>query len=154
MDADGMRVRNGKILFPAPLRRATIVHRRNRFVIDVDIDGAVVGCHCPTTGRVGTHVLDGLPCLLSPSSNAARSAPYTVEAVSVDPPRARRPSWIGINQNAADRLVEHALTHQMLATMITVDTLRREQTLGHSRLDFLVNEHTYLESRPRSTTSK
>jgi sugar fermentation stimulation protein A len=68
-----------------------------------------------------------------------------VEAISVDPPGTRTPAWIGINQNAANRLVEQALTHQMLPAMITADTLRREQVLGNSRLDFLVNDHTYIE---------
>jgi sugar fermentation stimulation protein A len=147
--ADGMlnalHVRDDKIYFPEPLTQATIIQRRNRFVIDVDLDGAVVGCHCPTTGRIGTLVLDGLPCLLSRSHNTARTTPYTVEAVSVDPPDTRAASWIGINQNAANRYVEQALAHQMLSTMVTVDTLRREQVLGHSRLDFLVNDHTYIE---------
>ena len=33
----------------------------------------------------------------------------------------------------------------MLPAMITADTLRREQVLGHSRLDFLINDTTYIE---------
>jgi sugar fermentation stimulation protein A len=149
MEADGMlnalHVQDGTIWFPEPLTQAVIVRRRNRFVIDVNLDGAVVGCHCPTTGRIGTLVLDGLPCLLSASHNSARATPYTVEAISVDPPGTRTPAWIGINQNAANRFVEQDLTHQLLPAMITADTLRREQVLGHSRLDFLVNGHTYIE---------
>jgi hypothetical protein len=68
-----------------------------------------------------------------------------VEAISVDPPGTRAPAWIGINQNAANRFVEQALTHHMLPTMITAGTLRREQVLGHARLDFLINDTTYIE---------
>jgi len=142
---DGLRVRDGTIVFPEPWTRATIVRRRNRFVIDVDLDGAVVGCHCPTTGRVGDLALDGLLCLLSPSRSSTRATPYTVEAISVDPPGTRAPAWIGINQNAANRFVEQALTHHLLPDMITVTSLAREQVLGGSRLDFLVDGHTYLE---------
>jgi sugar fermentation stimulation protein A len=145
MPDNALHVRDGTIYFAEPLTQAAIVRRRNRFVIDVDLDGAVVGCHCPTTGRIGTLVLDGLPCLLSASRNSARATPCTVEAISVDPPGTRRPAWIGINQNAANRFVEQALTHQMLPAMVTAGTLRREQVLGHSRLDFLVNGHTYIE---------
>jgi sugar fermentation stimulation protein A len=150
MEAGGMpdndlHVRDSTIYFPEPLTHAAIVRRRNRFVIDVDLDGAVVGCHCPTTGRIGTLVLDGLPCLLSASRNTARKTPYTVEAISVDPPGTRTPAWIGINQNAANRFVEQALTHQMLPAIVTAGTLQREQVLGHSRLDFLVNGTTYIE---------
>ncbi len=145
MPGNALHVRDGTICFPEPLTQAAIVRRRNRFVIDVDLAGAVVGCHCPATGRIGTLVLDGLPCLLSASRNTARKTPYTIEAISVDPPGTGTPAWIGINQNAANRFVEQALTHQMLPAMVTAATLRREQVLGHSRLDFLVNDTTYIE---------
>ena len=60
------------VTFPQPLIRGTIVRRPNRFIIDVDLGGQVVPCHCPTTGRIGNLVLDGLPCLLSDSHSAAR----------------------------------------------------------------------------------
>jgi hypothetical protein len=33
----------------------------------------------------------------------------------------------------------------MLPAMVTVGTLKREQVLGGSRLDFLVNDTTYIE---------
>ncbi len=142
---NALHVRDGTMYFPEPLTQAAIVRRRNWFVIDVDLDGAAVGCHCPATGRIGTLVLDGLRCLLSASHNTARAPPCTVEAISVDPPGTRTPAWIGINQNAANRFVEKALTHQMLPAMVTAGTLRREQVLGGSRLDFLVNGHIYIE---------
>lgn len=145
MPDNALHVRDGMIYFAEPLTQAAIVRRRNRFVIDVDLSGAVVGCHCPTTGRIGTLVLDGLPCLLSASRSTARATPYTVEAISVDPPGTRTPTWIGINQNAANRFVEQALTHQMLPAMVTAGTLKREQVPGGSRLDFLVNDTTYIE---------
>lgn len=139
-------VRGGKIYFPEPLTPAIIVRRPNRFVIDVEIAGTVVGCHCPTTGRIGNLVLDGLPCLLSRSHSSSRKTPYTVEAISVDPPAAPATlTWIGINQNAANRYVEHALRSQLLPGIVTADTIAREQVLGGSRLDFLVNNDTYLE---------
>jgi sugar fermentation stimulation protein A len=145
MPDNALQVRDGMICFPEPLTHAAIIRRRNRFIIDVDLAGAVVGCHCPTTGRIGSLVLDGLPCLLSASRNTARKTPYTVEAISVDSPGTGTPAWIGINQNAANRFVEQALTHQMLPAMVTVSTLKREQVLGGSRLDFLVNDTTYIE---------
>jgi sugar fermentation stimulation protein A len=71
----GLQVRDNKICFPEPLTRAVIVGRRNRFVIDVEIDGTVVACHCPTTGRIGNLILDGLPCLLSRATTTTRATP-------------------------------------------------------------------------------
>jgi sugar fermentation stimulation protein A len=37
----------------------------------------------------------------------------------------------------------------MLPAIVIVATLRREQILGRSRLDFLVNDATYIEVKPR-----
>ncbi len=35
----------------------------------------MVGCHCPTTGRIGNLILDGLPCLLSRSHSSTVGLP-------------------------------------------------------------------------------
>lgn len=141
-----MHVQRRKIVFDQPLEVGRIVRRPNRFIIDVDLDGSVVACHCPTTGRIGNLVLNDLPCLLSRADPASkRVTTHTVEAISVDPPRWCRPAWIGINQNAANRFVELALTHDLLPDLIHADTVQREQQLGPSRLDFLVNGNIYIE---------
>lgn len=145
MTEQTLQVRGGKIYFAEPLVAGVVVRRPNRFIIEVETDGVVVGCHCPTTGRIGNLILDGLPCLLSRSHSSTRKTPYTVEAISFDPPNTSQTSWIGINQNAANRYVEQALLHQLLAGIVTTDTLLREQVLGQSRLDFLVNDNTYIE---------
>ncbi|MFE5084479.1 DNA/RNA nuclease SfsA [Streptomyces mirabilis] len=143
--AAALTTRGDQIRFPEPLTWARVVRRPNRFIIDADIDGTEVACHCPTTGRIGNLVLDGLPCLLSRSHNPTRKTPYTVEAVSVEAPGTRRPAWIGINQTAANRYVEQALTNNLLRKIVTARSVQREKTLGRSRLDFLVNDDTYVE---------
>ncbi|WP_205523127.1 DNA/RNA nuclease SfsA [Streptomyces sp. RLB3-17] len=143
--AAALEARGDKIYFPEPLTQATIIRRPNRFVIDVDVEGTAVACHCPTTGRIGNLVLDGLPCLLSRSHSSTRKTPYTVEAVCVDPPGTPQPAWIGINQTAANRYVEQALISGLLPQIVTAETVQREQFLGQSRLDFLVNDDTYVE---------
>ena len=37
--------------FPEPLREGTILARPNRFIMDVDLDGETVRCHCPVVDR-------------------------------------------------------------------------------------------------------
>ncbi|MPY59657.1 DNA/RNA nuclease SfsA [Streptomyces spongiae] len=137
--------RDDKIYFPEPLTQAVVIRRPNRFIIDVDIEGKPVACHCPTTGRIGNLVVDGVPCLLSRSRSSTRKTPYTVEALSVDPPGTPRPAWIGINQTAANRYVEQALRSGLLPQIVTAESVQREVRLGGSRLDFLVNSDTYVE---------
>jgi sugar fermentation stimulation protein A len=74
-----------------------------------------------------------------------RKTPYTVEAVSLNRPEDKAKSWIGINQNAINRYVEHYLVNGGFHDMIAVNgAVQREQFLGKSKLDFLAGD-TYIE---------
>ncbi len=131
--------------YETPLIEGVIEKRKSQFTIDVVINNEVVRCHCPTTGRIGNIELSGIPCLLSKSDNPKRKTPYTVEAVSLDLVKSKEKSWIGINQNAANRYVENALIKVLFGEMVSgYDTVLREQILGISKLDFLVGD-TYIE---------
>ena len=82
---------------------------------------------------------------MSKSDDPKRKTPYTVEAVSLDLPKSKEKSWIGINQNAANRYVENALVEGLFFDMVSgYDSVLREQVLGSSKLDFLVGD-TYIE---------
>jgi sugar fermentation stimulation protein A len=132
-------------VFEIPLTEGLIRKRRNRFIMEVDIDGTIYDCHCPTTGRIGNIVFRDIPCLLSESNDTKRKTRHTVEAISLDLPSEANKSWIGINQNAANRYVEHFLrTGQFSAMVGESKIVKREQKLGISKLDFLV-DNTYLE---------
>ena len=70
---------------------------------------------------------------------------FTVEAVSLNRPEDTEKEWIGINQNAANRYVEHFLVNGGFKNMVGEgNEAHREQFLGISKLDFLVG-NTYLE---------
>ncbi len=136
---------NMVLKYKMPLIEGIIKQRKSQFTIDVFINDDVVRCHCPTTGRIGDIDLSGIPCLLSKSDNPKRKTPYTVEAVSLDLPESNEKSWIGINQNAANRYVENAIVKGLFSDMIGGNELvLREQVLGNSKLDFLVGD-TYVE---------
>lgn len=127
--------------FESKLIKGLIIKRRNRFIMEVEVDGDIYPCHCPCTGRIGNVVFKNIPCLLSHASDPKRKTPYTVEAISVN----HGVSYLGINQNAANRYVEYFIKNNALAKMIAHgETVQREQTLGNSRLDFKVSD-TYLE---------
>ncbi|SEE42754.1 Sugar fermentation stimulation protein [Arthrobacter alpinus] len=135
------------IAFPEELLFGTIIRRPNRFIIAAEINGEQFSCHCPTTGRIGNLVLDDLQGLLSLSRNPQRKTPFTVEAISVDPPERADDDrlWIGINQNAANRLVGRVLSAHLLPGIVTPTLVEREKKLGDSRLDFLVDGKTFIE---------
>ncbi|MCU6707343.1 DNA/RNA nuclease SfsA [Paenibacillus sp. J5C_2022] len=132
-------------LFKQPLIEGIICRRRNRFVMEVEIEGRLYDCHCPVTVRIGQIVFRNIPCLLSVSPNANRRTAFTVEAISADPPGECQKAWIGINQNAANRYVEHFLRAGQLSEMIQADEpIKREPSFGHAKLDFLAGD-VYLE---------
>ena len=132
------------IKFDHPCSEGVIEKRRSQFTMAVAIGGETVLCHCPTTGRIGNIDLAGRPCLLSPSRDPGRKTRHTVEAVSLDRPEDDPKRWIGINQNAANRYVEHYLRGGGFEDMVGKGEVRREVLLGGSKLDFLVGD-TYVE---------
>lgn len=135
--------------FDQPLKRARIVRRPNRFIMEIELDGETVRAHCPSTGSIGGYTLDDLPCLISgPYPTDKRSTAYTVEAFAVREEDEEGFEWIGINQTAANRYVAWALEQNLLTThpLITEDAkVKREPKLGSRRLDFLINDMLYVE---------
>ncbi|QQO09983.1 DNA/RNA nuclease SfsA [Breznakiella homolactica] len=135
----------GDIQFDVPLKEGLILERESRFTMRVQIRKEAVSCHCPTTGRIADIDVSGRPCLLSRSKDPKRKTPYTVEAFSLNKPGDKAKSWIGINQNAVNRYVEHYLANGGFSGIVgTGRTVYREQFLGESKLDFLV-DNIYLE---------
>lgn len=113
--------------------------RRNRFVIDVKLGDEVHVCHCPCTGKIGNFDLRGRPCLLSKGTGIKRKTKYTMEALSLDEPETVYKSWIGINQNAMNRYVEHYLANGGFGDMLEeTGEIHREVSLGNSKIDFRI----------------
>lgn len=133
------------ISFSSPLIEGIILSRKGQFIMIVDINDEKQRCHCPCTGRIGNLDIVGRPCLLSKSADTNRKTKYTVEAISLNCPEDSNKSWIGINQNCANRYVEYYLKNGAFDKMIhTKGEVLREQVAGNSKLDFLVND-TYIE---------
>src|ERR1700722_492588 len=131
--------------FPSPLEEGTVISRPNRFIMMVKAGGKTIKCHCPTTGRLGDAKISSLPCLFSRSAPGARKTQGTVQAISFDSAATERRSWIGINQNAANRYIEFFLEKGLLSRMAS-GSIRREAKLGRSRIDFLVGD-TYVAGK-------
>ena len=142
------RIASEPYVFPEPLREGIILGRPNRFIMDVALDGMTMRCHGPVVTRIGDLDLTGRPCLVSDSHNPKRKMPLTVEAFSLDQPDAPQKQWIGMNQTASNRYVEHFLKQGAFDAITgPVDQVKREVKLGASRLDFLINDQLYLEAK-------
>jgi sugar fermentation stimulation protein A len=127
--------------FATPLKEGCILHRPNRFIMVVSQGAERLICHCPATGRIGNIPLEGLPCLLSPTTSTIRKTTHTVEAISLT----NGCSWWGINQTAANKYVEFFFRNGLLEKIAPNGYLiQREQKFGNSKLDFRI-ENTYIE---------
>jgi len=134
-----------KYEFDTPLIEGRIIKRNSQFTVDVEIDGTIQKVHCPTTGRIGNIDLKNIAGLLSTNDNPKRKTKYTLEAISVSNIDKKDKKWVGINQMASNRYIEFFLENHLLNDMLPeYDTIKREVTLGKSKLDFLVGNN-YLE---------
>jgi len=128
-----------KYSFEKPLIEGLIKSRPNRFIMLVEINGELVKCHCPSTGRIGNVEFHNIPCLLSESDDKLRKTKYTVESIYTDS------VWVGINQTKANSYIAFFLKNNLLKKMINVQDFKREVKLKTSKIDFLVNENCFLE---------
>jgi sugar fermentation stimulation protein A len=136
--------------FEKKLRDGLVIDRPNRFIMNVLVDGRIEICHCPCTGRIANVVFDRIPCLLSESSlGKNRKTKYTVEAISLNNPEKLHRKWIGINQTRANSYVEYFLRSGQLSDITGIGegklNVKREQKVGESRIDFVIDDEIYLE---------
>ena len=140
------KIKKSFFKFDEELTEGIIKERKGRFVLIVKVKDKEYRCHCPTTGSIGGIVLKNIPCLMSKSKNPKRTTNFTVEAISLDKPNVKNKKWIGINQVKANKYIEYFLKEGKFNKMINkVKDIKREQMLGESKLDFLINNNCYLE---------
>ena len=131
-----------KYKFAEPLIEGLIKSHPNRFIMLVEIAGKIKKCHCPSTGRIGNIVFEDIPCLLSQAKNPDRKTNFTVEAISLDPPKKKSKQWLGTNHVKMNTYVEYFLKESQFEKMISHgEKTRRERQLGNSRIDFQIDKN-------------
>lgn len=117
--------------FEPRLTPGILLRRYKRFLADVRLaDGTRVTAHCPDPGSMKTIAQAGRPVALSRSDNPARKLPFTWEMVEIDG------TWVGIHTNRTNALIDAALRAQAIPELDSFQTIKREVTVGESRLDF------------------
>ena len=132
--------------FDEELTEGIIKERKGQFILFVKVKDKEYRCHCPTTGGIGGIILKNIPCLLSKSDNPNRKTDFTVEAISLNKPNIKNKKWIGINQVKANKYIEYFLKNGNFNKIFkNITSIKREQKLGESKLDFLINNNCYME---------
>ena len=140
---------------PEDLHDAAFVERPNRFVVRCDLDGTIVEAHCPNPGRLREILVPGTPLLvqkLSVQGNPRRKSEpklgYRLVAARY------RGTIIPLVSVQANDLAEAVVLPLLFPQ---AKSIRREITLGRSRLDFLLQLgdsaiHRYQCSSPASAS--
>jgi len=120
--------------------KARFIHRPNRFVAFVDIDGEETMVHVPNTGRCREILLPGTQVVLREGKNANRKTKYDLIAGY------KRGRIINIDSQIPNRVVEEALKEGAIGSLRNYTRIEREKTFGTSRFDFKLqddNENIY-----------
>ncbi|MBR3691956.1 MAG: DNA/RNA nuclease SfsA [Clostridia bacterium] len=109
------------------VREGRFVARRNRFVAEVELDGAILPVHVKNTGRLRELFLPGARVVLSKSDAPGRATAYDLIAVW------REGRLFHVDSQAPNRLFAEWLRAGGLGA---VENVRPEVRYGGSRLDF------------------
>jgi len=117
-----------------PLIEGRLIRRRNRFVAEVDVGGAMVEAHCPNTGSMMGCREPGSRVWLSRAENPARKLAWTWELVEADG------TLVGLHTGRSNGLVREAIESGAIAPLAGYESIRNEVRYGeNSRIDLLLD---------------
>jgi sugar fermentation stimulation protein A len=121
--------------YPA-LIPGVLIRRYKRFLADVRFrNGRTVIAFCPNSGSMLGLTEPGTPVMLSRTKNPLRKTRHTLEMLKP------REVWIAVNTHLTNDLAESLIRANMLSPALSdIDSIRREVTVGASRLDFLLTQ--------------
>lgn len=122
---------------------AEFLHRPNRFIADVMVNGEEVRAHVKNTGRCRELLLPGASVYLEDFTQAmgSRKLPYSLIAVEKQLPSGGH-LLINMDSQAPNRVVYEALLNGCLplSGLSALDIVKPEATFGESRLDFYLKD--------------
>ena len=113
-----------------------ILKRYKRFLSDILLEnGEMVHAHVPNTGSMKTCWEPGQKVLLTHVDDSKRKLKYTLEMTY------NGESWICVNTAMTNKLVHEALEKDVIEELIGYKTIKAEQKILDSRIDFYLSDH-------------
>jgi sugar fermentation stimulation protein A len=129
--------------FTKSLLKGKLIKRYKRFFVDVKINKEIVTAHCPNTGSMKGLLEDGNEVYLLKHDNPKRKLKYGLEIIKA------RKNLVGVNTHMANKIVNHALSNNLISELRDSDTIRPEVFFNkETRFDFLVeknNQKSFIE---------
>ena len=129
---------------PSDLVEGRFKARLNRFLAMVEVDGQEVAVHVANSGRMQELLVPGYRVLLSPRPGAHRKTGYDLALVDLGF------ALVSIDSRLPNALVAEAFSKERLPQLAEYLEIRREVTLGDSRLDMVLEGPSgkcYLETK-------
>ncbi len=124
--------------FENNLIEGIILKRYKRFLADIEIEGKVITAHTANTGSMKTCWEPGWKVAVSFHDNPKRKLKYSLEMTH------NGQSWIGVNTSLPNYLSEEAIKDGTILELQGYGEIKREKTIGKSRIDLFLSKHTSL----------
>lgn len=109
--------------------------RPNRFIAEVEVDGALEIAHVPNTGRCKELLVDGAAVWLKPSDNPNRKTKYSLHFVE------NKGVLVSLYSQQANAIVYDAIVNGKIKELSGYSHHQREKTVDNSRIDiYLANK--------------
>jgi len=124
-------------------RIARFLHRPNRFVVHILLNGKETSASLPNPGKLGELLFTDTNLAVVPSKNPDAKHPWRVAAVFTD-----AGTVIMLDTHINNDVAEVLIKEKKIPALKNMHFVRREVTCGRSRFDFLLeenNEPVYVE---------
>jgi len=135
-----------KVKIAGKIREATFLERLNRFSALVAIEGSNEAVYLANSGRMAELLQPGRKVLLEEKSDPHRKSSYDLIMVALGQ------KLVSVDARAPGKLVYEALMRGNLPHFDGYSSILREATLGQSRLDFLLSNHSRYFLEVKSVT--
>ena len=121
--------------FTKSLIKGKLVKRYKRFFADIKLNKKIITAHCPNTGSMMGLTNTNNDVWISKSDNPKRKLKFTLEIIKV------KNNLVGVNTHLANKIVHHALTHNLIDELNKCDHIKTEVFFNkETRFDFLLNK--------------
>lgn len=110
------------------------LNRPNRFIAEVEVEGALEIAHVPNTGRCKELLVEGVTVWLKPSDNPKRKTKFSLHFVE------NKGVLVSLYSQQANSIVYDAIIDGKIKELAGYDYHQREKTVDNSRIDiYLAN---------------
>lgn len=121
------------IIFPPGTRRARILRREKRFLVEVEAEEGRLWVHCNNSGSMLGLLRPLNQALISPAHRPGRKFPYTLELVRSNG------VWVGINTLTPNRILRKAWEMGLLPEMRGYGSFHPEVQVAENRIDAVLS---------------